>query len=44
MSPDSPSERRVWTRYAANRKTVNLSEADTEEVSWVARMQSWEQN
>ncbi len=43
MSPDSPSERRVWTRYAANRKTVNLSEADTEEVSWVARMQDLSQ-
>jgi hypothetical protein len=34
--PDS-RERRVWTRYTANR-TVNMSEADTEEISWVARM------
>ncbi len=38
MSP-LPNDRRVWTRYTANRKTVNLSEADTEEISWVARLQ-----
>ena len=39
MSP-IPSDRRVWTRYTANRKTVDLSEADTEEISWVARVQN----
>jgi len=39
MSPDSSHERRVWTRYTANR-TVNMSETDTEEISWVARMQN----
>lgn len=44
MSPDSPSERRVWTRYTANRQTVNMSEADTEEISWVARMQDLSQH
>jgi len=44
MASDLPSERRVWTRYAANRKTVNMSEADTEEISWVARMQDLSQN
>jgi len=38
MSP-LPNDRRVWTRYTANRKTVNLSVADTEEISWVARLQ-----
>jgi hypothetical protein len=36
-------ERRVWTRYTANRITVNMSEADTEEISWVARMQDLSQ-
>jgi hypothetical protein len=40
--PDS-RERRVWTRYTANRITVNMSEADTEEISWVARMQDLSQ-
>jgi hypothetical protein len=44
MSSDLPSERRVWTRYAANRKTVNMSDADTEEISWVARMQDLSQS
>jgi len=44
MSSDLPAERRVWTRYAANRKTVNMSEGDTEEVSWVARMQNLSRN
>jgi hypothetical protein len=38
MSP-SQNDRRVWTRFAANRKTVNLSETDTEEISWMARVQ-----
>jgi hypothetical protein len=43
MSLDLPSERRVWTRYAANRRTVNMSEGDTEEIRWVARMQDLSQ-
>jgi hypothetical protein len=42
MAPDS-SERRVWTRYTANRLTVNMSGGDTEEISWVARMQDLSQ-
>ena len=42
MAADS-SERRVWTRYTANRLTVNMSEGDTEEISWVARMQDLSQ-
>ena len=39
MSPFSKNDRRVWTRFAANRPTVNLSETDTEEISWMARVQ-----
>jgi hypothetical protein len=38
MSP-FPNDRRVWTRYTANRRTVDISETDTEEISWVARVQ-----
>jgi hypothetical protein len=38
MSP-YPNDRRVWTRYTANRRTVDLAEGDTEEISWVARVQ-----
>ncbi len=40
----TPNDRRVWTRYTANRKTVNLSDADTEEISWVARVQDVSRN
>jgi hypothetical protein len=43
MSP-LPNDRRVWTRYTANRRTVELSEADTEEISWVARIQDLSRN
>ena len=38
MSP-FPNDRRVWTRYTANRRTVDLSQEDTEEISWAARLQ-----
>jgi len=38
MSP-FPNDRRAWTRYTANRSTVDLSQADTEEISWAARLQ-----
>ncbi len=38
MSPYA-NDRRVWTRYTANRRTVDLAEGDTEEISWAARVQ-----
>ncbi len=40
MSPYCPSERRVWARHATNRKTLCLSEIDTEEMLWVAVIQN----
>jgi PilZ domain len=36
MSSLCPSERRVWARHATDRKTLCLSENDTEPVLWVA--------
>jgi hypothetical protein len=40
MSPYCPSERRVWARHATNRKTLCLSEVDTEQMLWVAVIQN----
>ena len=40
MSPSTAStERRAWARHASQRQTLCLSETDTEEISWAARIQ-----
>jgi hypothetical protein len=43
MSP-FPNDRRAWTRYTANRQTVDLCQGDTEEISWAARVQDISRN
>ena len=40
MSPYCPSERRVWARHVTDRKTLCLSEVDTEQMLWAAVIQS----
>ena len=40
MTPSVAStERRAWARHASQRQTLCLSETDTEEISWAARIQ-----